>query len=222
MSALSCESNQYYVRIVKTSGSRGNTETFTVSATVDGAEQVLITGVPVPPNTNATTEHCVPKMQSGEYTLTLGQAYDSSPFFTTRDNTAWSPSSSIMLMNEDNVVVFSGTKYSAKSVFPFKRSAYSAPSPVVSYIAPSGSSAYVLTQFEMREWWTREFTMDENWELTSTATPRTYEGNHIYRYAFDLPDLAKYSHLVLRVKYRYGVAMWINSQRLLRERLQEC
>lgn len=74
MSALSCESNQYYVKIVKTSGSTGSTETFSVSATIDGTEQVLITGVPVPPNTNATTEHCVTKVQSGEYTLTLGQA----------------------------------------------------------------------------------------------------------------------------------------------------
>ena len=117
--------------------------------------------------------------------------------------------------------MFSGTKYSAKSAFPFKRPPYAVQSLVVSYIAPSGSSAYVLTQFEMREWWTREYTMDENWELTSTATPRTYEGNHIYRYTFDVADLAKYSHMVLRVKYRYGVAMWVNSQRLLRERLQE-
>ena len=73
----------------------------------------------------------------------------------------------------------------------------------------------------MREWWTRDFTMDENWVLTSTATPRTYEGNHIYRYSFDVADLAKYSHMVIRVKYRYGIALWINSQRLLRERLQE-
>ena len=142
-------------------------------------------------------------------------------FFTGRDNALWSPSSSIVLTNEDGVVVFSGTKYSSKSAFPFKCSFRLLLSFVVSYLVPSGSSAYVLTQFEMREWWTRDFTMDENWVLTSTATPRTYEGNHIYRYSFDVADLAKYSHMVIRVKYRYGIALWINSQRLLRERLQE-
>lgn len=86
---------------------------------------------------------------------------------------------------------------------------------------PSGPSAYYFSGWETREWWARNFEMDENWVLVNTGAERTVEGNHVYRYSFDVPNLEKYSHFVVRVNYRYGIALWVNSKRLLREHLQE-
>ena len=89
----------------------------------------------------------------------------------------------------------------------------------VNYLVPKGSSAYVRYTLEMAEWWRQDYVMESNWAVESFSTTRTVDGNYLCRYEFDLPDKSNYSHLVIRVYYKVGVAVWFNSVPLFNDNL---
>lgn len=59
-------------------------------------------------------------------------------------------------------------------------------------------------------WETLSFVEDSYWQSLNLATTRTEEFNHLTRYVFALPDLDKYSHVYIRMYYRYGISMFLN------------
>lgn len=56
--------------------------------------------------------------------------------------------------------------------------------------------------------------MDSNWVLaSSTATARTVDGNNLNRQSFNIPNLEKYSHIVIRLYYQHGLILFVNGIR---------
>lgn len=80
---------------------------------------------------------------------------------------------------------------------------------------------YYFDSFSEEDWSKRDYVMDDSWTTISTATSRTVNGNHATRYSFDVPDVAKLSHIYLRLYYRYGVSVWLNDVRLFKDHLME-
>lgn len=65
----------------------------------------------------------------------------------------------------------------------------------------------------MGEWWSSNYEMDSQWSLTP-MNGFEVSGTIITRYNFDAPDLDKYSHIVIRLFYKDGVALWVNDMQI--------
>lgn len=56
--------------------------------------------------------------------------------------------------------------------------------------------------------------MDSDWVLvSSTATSRIVDGMNLNRQSFNIPNLEKYSHIVIRLYYQYGLILFVNGVR---------
>lgn len=60
------------------------------------------------------------------------------------------------------------------------------------------------------DWDKLSFTPDSGWQTCDLGTTRQEEFNHLTRYTFALPELEKYSHVYIRLYYRYGITLSVN------------
>lgn len=82
------------------------------------------------------------------------------------------------------------------------------------YIVEAGGPVRVFQDYEEREWWSRNFVMDSSWvQIPSTSVARTVEGVNLNRFSFDLPNFEKYSHVIIRLYYKYGILVFVNGVR---------
>lgn len=72
---------------------------------------------------------------------------------------------------------------------------------------------------DMGEWWSSSYEMDSMWSLTPLNGFDT-AGTFLTRYNFDLPNLEKYSHIVIRLYYQDGVALWVNDQKITYDNIE--
>lgn len=84
----------------------------------------------------------------------------------------------------------------------------------MTYLINPGGSVYNFQSYDTREWWQRDYVMDSNWVLvSSTASAYSVYGTNLNRVSFDIPNLEKYSHIVIRLYYRYGIILFVNGVR---------
>lgn len=72
---------------------------------------------------------------------------------------------------------------------------------------------YMKNALDVGQWWSSSYEMDSQWSLTPLNGFET-EGTFITRYNFDLPNLSKYSHVVIRLYYQDGIALWVNDMQI--------
>ena len=69
------------------------------------------------------------------------------------------------------------------------------------------------------DWDKLSFTTDSFWETCNLGTSREEMFNHLTRYTFALPDLEKYSHIYIRLYYRYGITLSVNEVTVFEDHL---
>lgn len=116
--------------------------------------------------------------------------------------------------NVDGVTAYSGSLTSSTKSFQFTCLCFFSLLIIVKYIVEAGGPVRVFQEYETRQWWARDFVMDSSWELVpSTSVTRTVEGVNLNRFSFDLPNFEKYSHVVIRLYYKYGILVFVNGVR---------
>lgn len=116
--------------------------------------------------------------------------------------------------NVDGVTAYSGSLTSSTKSFQFTCLLFFSLLIVVKYIVEAGGPVRVFQDYEEREWWSRDFVMDSSWvQIPSTSVARTVEGVNLNRFSFDLPNFEKYSHVIIRLYYKYGILVFVNGVR---------
>lgn len=124
-------------------------------------------------------------------------------------------------MNVDGVVVYTGSLTSSTKTFQFTCIPVCTVLCVVNYLVNSGSSLYIFQSYETAAWWQRDYIMTSDWTLvSSTSTAREVEGTNLNRISFNIPNLEKYSHIVVRLYYKYGIIFFINGVRYYYDNVQ--
>ena len=72
---------------------------------------------------------------------------------------------------------------------------------------------YMKNTLDMGQWWSSMYEMDPQWSLTPLNGFDT-AGTFITRYYFDMPNLFTYSHIVIRLYYQDGIALWANDMQI--------
>ena len=72
---------------------------------------------------------------------------------------------------------------------------------------------------DVGQWWSSSYEMDSQWSLTPLNGFET-AGTFITRYNFDLPNLSKYSHIVIRLYYQDGIALWVNDMQIMYDHIE--